>query len=248
MQGAQRVALVTGASRGIGRAVALALARQGAAVAVNYARSGAAAAEVVAAIEAAGGRGLAVQGDVGDAAEAERVVAEVERALGPVSILVNNAGIVRDTLLLRMKDEDWDDVLRTNLTGAFRVTRLVLRGMVRQRWGRIVNVASVAGLVGNPGQANYSAAKAGLVGFTKALAREVGSRGVTVNAVAPGFIDTDMTRGLPDVVRRRALEQIPLGRFGTPEDVAAAVAFLASDAAAYITGQTIVVDGGLTMA
>lgn len=248
MDGARRVALVTGASRGIGRAVALALARQGAAVAVHYARAADAAAEVVAAIAAAGGRAAAVQGDVGDPAQVERVVAEAEARLGPVDILVNNAGLVRDNLLLRMRDEDWDEVLRTNLTGAFRLTRLVLRGMVRRRWGRIVNVASVAGLVGNPGQANYAAAKAGLIGFTKAVAREVASRGITVNAVAPGFIDTDMTRALPEEARRRAAEQIPLGRLGTPEEVAAVVAFLASEAAAYVTGQTIVVDGGLTMA
>ena len=243
----QRVALVTGASRGIGRAIAIAMAREGAAVAVNYARSEDAAREVVETIRAQGGRADAFRADVADGAQVDRLVAEVEERLGPVDILVNNAGITRDSLLLRMQEDAWAEVLNTNLTAAYRTSRAVLRGMVRRRYGRIINITSVSGITGNPGQTNYAAAKAGLIGFTKSLAREVGSRGITVNAIAPGFIETDMTAALDEELKRRMLEQIAVGRFGKPEDVAAAAVFLASEAAGYITGQTLVVDGGLTM-
>ena len=247
MRLSERVALVTGASRGIGRAIALALAAEGAAVAVNYARSRDAAEAVVAEIRERGGRAEAFQADVSDGDAAEALVGAVEERLGPVDILVNNAGITRDGLLVRMSPESWDEVIATNLTAAYRTTRAVLRGMLRRRYGRIINIASVSGLTGNPGQANYAAAKAGLIGFTKTLAREVGSRGITVNAVAPGVIETDMTAALGEEWKRRMLDQIALGRFGTADDVAGAVVFLASDAASYITGQTLVVDGGLTM-
>ncbi|HEX6988202.1 MAG TPA: 3-oxoacyl-[acyl-carrier-protein] reductase [Bacillota bacterium] len=247
MRLSERVALVTGASRGIGRAIALALAAEGAAVAVNYARSQAAAQEVVDLIRQQGGRAEAFQADVADAEQVDALVAGVEAALGQVDVLVNNAGIARDGLLMRMTPEAWNEVLSTNLTAAYRTTRAVLRGMIRRRFGRIINVTSVAGITGNAGQANYAAAKAGLIGFTKSLAREVGSRGITVNAVAPGVIDTDMTAALDEEWKRRMLDQIALGRFGTPDDVAGAVVFLASDAAGYITGQTLVIDGGLTM-
>lgn len=247
MRLSERVALVTGASRGIGRAIALALAAEGATVAVNYARSQEAAQEVVDQIRERGGRAEAFQADVADAEQVEGLVSAVESQLGPVDILVNNAGITRDGLLMRMTPEAWDEVVATNLTSAYRTTRAVLRGMLRRRSGRIINIASVSALTGNPGQANYAAAKAGLIGFTKSLAREVGSRGITVNVIAPGVIDTDMTAALGEEWKRRMLDQIALGRFGTPEDVAGAVVFLASDAAGYVTGQTLVVDGGLTM-
>ncbi|BCV24787.1 3-oxoacyl-[acyl-carrier-protein] reductase [Gelria sp. Kuro-4] len=240
-------AVVTGGSRGIGRAIALELARLGAPVAVNYAGRAEAAREVVELITAAGGRAVAVQADVAQAAEAGRLLAEAEAALGPVGILVNNAGITRDGLLLRMKEEDWDAVLNTNLSGVFHCTQAALRGMLKRRRGRIVNTASIVGLTGNAGQANYAAAKAGIIGFTKSVAREVAGRGITVNAVAPGFIATEMTTKLPAEVREAYRSRIPLGRFGEPEDVARAVAFLASEAAAYITGQVLAVDGGLAM-
>jgi len=247
MRLSERVALVTGASRGIGRAIAVALAAEGAAVAVNYARSEAAAQEVVDLIRERGGRAVALQADVDDAEQVEALVAGAEAELGPVDILVNNAGIARDGLLMRMTPEAWNEVLSTNLSAAYRTTRAVLRGMLRRRFGRIINITSVVGLTGNVGQANYAAAKAGLIGFTKSLAREVGSRGITVNAVAPGLIDTDMTAALGEEWKRRMLDQVALGRLGTPDDVAGAVVFLASEAASYITGQTLVVDGGLTM-
>ncbi|HHV57787.1 MAG TPA: 3-oxoacyl-[acyl-carrier-protein] reductase [Firmicutes bacterium] len=240
-------AVVTGGSRGIGRAIALELARLGAPVAVNYAGRAEAAREVVELITAAGGRAVAVQADVAQAAEAGRLLAEAEAALGPVGILVNNAGITRDGLLLRMKEEDWDAVLNTNLSGVFHCTQAALRGMLKRRRGRIVNTASIVGLTGNAGQANYAAAKAGIIGFTKSVAKEVAGRGITVNAVAPGFIATEMTTKLPAEVREAYRSRIPLGRFGEPEDVARAVAFLASEAAAYITGQVLAVDGGLAM-
>ncbi len=242
---ADRVALVTGASRGIGRAIATNLAAAGNAVAVNYRSRRDAAVEVVAAIEAMGGTALAVAADVGDADAVTEMVGEIAERLGPISILVNNAGITDDDLLLRMKPEKWDRVIQTNLTSAYLCTRAALRGMLKARWGRIINVTSVSGLSGNPGQANYAAAKAGLVGLTKSVAKEVGSRGITVNAVAPGFIETDMTDELGEAVIEAVLPAITLGRLGTPEDVAAAVGYLASDAGGYVTGQVLVVDGGL---
>jgi len=242
---AHRVALVTGGSRGIGRAIATNLAAAGNAVAVNYRSRRDAAVEVVAAIEAMGGTALAVAADVGDADAVTEMVGEIAERLGPISILVNNAGITDDDLLLRMKPEKWDRVIQTNLTSAYLCTRAALRGMLKARWGRIINVTSVSGLSGNPGQANYAAAKAGLVGLTKSVAKEVGSRGITVNAVAPGFIETDMTDELGEAVIEAVLPAITLGRLGTPEDVAAAVGYLASDAGGYVTGQVLVVDGGL---
>jgi 3-oxoacyl-[acyl-carrier protein] reductase len=242
-----RVALVTGGSRGIGRAISLALAGAGASVAVNYRGNQAAADETVAAIEAAGGTAVAIQGDIAQAEDVERVFKAVQERFGRLDILVNNAGITRDTLLLRMKEADFDAVIDTNLRGAYLCTRAALRPMTKARGGRIINITSVVGLIGNAGQANYSAAKAGLIGFTKAVAREMSSRAITVNAVAPGYVDTEMTAGLGDQIRAAILENIPLGRLGTPEDIAGTVCFLASDAAGYITGQTITVDGGMVM-
>jgi len=240
-----RVALVTGGSRGIGVAVAQALASAGAALAV-CARNGEAAAATAAAIAGQGGQAFGVAADVSRVADAERIVAACVERFGRLDILVNNAGITRDGLVLRMKDEDWSDVLAVNLNGAFYCARAALRAILKQKQsGRIINVGSVVGSMGSPGQANYVASKAGLVGLTKALAKEVASRGVTVNAVAPGAIETDMTAGLPDAVKDAYRAQIPLGRFGTAPEVAAVVAFLASDAAAYITGQVIHVNGGM---
>lgn len=241
-----QVAIVTGASRGIGRAIASALASEGANVVVNYASSGEAAQQLVDEIAAAGGKALAIQGDVSKADQIDNLLNSVMEKLGRVDVLVNNAGITRDTLLLRMKPEDWQAVIDLNLTGVFLCTRAVSKVMLKQRSGRIINIASVAGQMGNPGQANYSAAKAGVIGFTKTVAKELASRGITVNAVAPGFITTDMTS---DLKAEEILKYIPLGRYGQPEEVAGLVRFLAADpAAAYITGQVINVDGGMVMA
>ncbi|MHB1323063.1 MAG: 3-oxoacyl-[acyl-carrier-protein] reductase [Coriobacteriia bacterium] len=243
-----RGALVTGASRGIGAAIALRLAAEGAAVAVNYAGRADAAAEIVRRIESAGGHAIALQADVSDAEAATALVADATAHLGSLDVLVNNAGITRDGLLVRMSDDDWDAVIDTNLTGAFYTTRAAARVMMKARAGSIVNIASVVGLTGNAGQANYAAAKAGLIGLTKTVARELASRNVRANAIAPGFITTEMTDTLPEAVRDGARGLIAMGRFGSTEDIAAAVAFLASDDASYITGQVIAVDGGMTFA
>ena len=240
-------AVVTGGSRGIGRAIVLRLATQGADVAFSYRGNQAAAQETAAAVEALGRRALAVQGDVTDPAAAEAVVAAALAAFGSIDILVNNAGITRDDLIMRMSIDAWREVLETNLFGAFYTTKAVTRPMLRARSGRIVNITSVSGQAGQTGQANYSAAKAGLIGLTKATARELASRGITANAVAPGFVLTELTAGLPEALTAELVARTPLGRFGTVEEVAAAVAFLASDEAAFITGQVLAIDGGLVM-
>mgnify|MGYP001203904475 CR=1 FL=1 len=240
-----KVALVTGGGRGIGRAVALALAEAGADVAVAVSRDIASAQEVADEIRAKGRRALASQTDVASAKATEDLVTAVVSELGRIDILVNNAGITRDGLLMRMSEEDWDAVLDVNLKGTFNCTKAAVKRMVRQRSGRIVNITSVMGITGNPGQANYSASKAGIIGFTKSIAKEVGSRGITCNAVAPGWIRTQMTEKLPQEVAEQVLKQIPLGRLGEPEDIAGLVTFLCSDSASYITGQVLVVDGGL---
>jgi 3-oxoacyl-[acyl-carrier protein] reductase len=241
-----QVAIVTGASRGIGRATALQLAAQGAKVAVNYASSSGAADAVVNEIKAAGGEAIAIGADVSQAEAVDQLVTAVMNQWGRIDVLVNNAGITKDTLLLRMKLEDWQAVIDLNLTGVFLCTRAISKIMLKQKSGRIINITSVAGQMGNPGQANYSAAKAGVIGFTKTVAKELSSRGITVNAVAPGFIATDMTN---DLKAEGILQFIPLGRYGQPEEVAGMIRFLAADpAAAYITGQTFNVDGGMVMA
>ena len=242
-----RIALVTGASRGIGKAVALALAANGADVAVNYAGSAQAAEAVAEEIRAMGRKALVVQADVSDAASVQQMMEKVTAEFGRVDILVNNAGITRDGLLMRMKDEDWAAVLNTNLNGVYHCTKAVVKGMMKQRYGRIINMTSVVGVMGNAGQANYAASKAGVIGFTKAVAKELGSRGITVNALAPGYIESDMTAGLPEKVKEEMATAIPLGKMGQPADVAQAVVFLASDWASYITGQTLHVDGGMVM-
>jgi 3-oxoacyl-[acyl-carrier protein] reductase len=244
---AGRRALVTGSSRGLGRAIALELGRRGYRVAVHYVRSEAPAREVAAAIRSAGGEAEAFGADVADPAACQQLVKDVTAALGGLDVLVNNAGITHDTLALRMKVDDWQSVLDTNLSAAFHLSKAALRGMLRGEAGRIINISSIVGIRGNVGQANYVAAKAGLIGLTKALAREYGARDVTVNAVAPGFIESDMTDALPEELRQAYLNEIPAGRFGRPEDVAAAVAFLASEEAGYINGQTLLVDGGMVM-
>lgn len=242
-----QVALVTGASRGIGRAVALELGRLGATV-IGTATSAAGAADIDKVIADAGLKGAGMALDVTDAAACEAVLGDIEQRFGTVGILVNNAGITRDNIAMRMKDEEWDAVVDTNLKAVFRMSKLVMRGMMKARTGRIINITSVVGSAGNPGQANYAAAKAGVAGMSRALARELGSRNITVNCVAPGFIDTDMTRALPDAARDALLGNIALGRLGRPEEIAAAVAFLASPAAAYVTGTTLHVNGGMYMA
>lgn len=242
-----KVAIVTGGSRGIGRATARLLAERGAKVVINYNKSPDEANSAIEEIKARGGTALAVQADVSVAADAQRLVDEAVKQFGRLDILVNNAGITRDTLIMRMSEADWDAVLDTNLKGAYLCAKAAMRPMLKAKGGRIINLSSVSGQAGSGGQANYSAAKAGLIGLTKALAREVGSRSITVNAVAPGFIETDMTNVLADEFKQKALAQIPLERFGKAEEVAEAIAFLASDAAAYITGQVLAVDGGMVM-
>ena len=243
----EKVALVTGGSRGIGRAIALALAERGARVAVNYVANAEAAASVVEEIAGAGGQAIAIQGDVSQAEDAKRLVSETLAQFDGLHILVNNAGLTKDDLLLRMSEEAWDRVMEVDLRGAFLCTKAAIRPLIRQRWGRIINVASVAGVVGNAGQANYAAAKAGLIGFTKAVAKEVASRKVTANAIAPGLVRTEMTADLTEAQETAVLQLVPIGRAATPEEIAPAVVFLASDEAAYITGHVLAIDGGLVM-
>jgi len=241
-----RVALVTGATRGIGRAIALELAKHGATV-IGTATSEAGAKAIGEALAQAGGKGDGRVLNVRESARCDALVDAVQQEFGDVLVLVNNAAVVRDNLALRMKDAEWDEVIETDLRAVFRLSRAVMRGMMKARWGRIINITSVVGAAGNPGQANYAAAKAGVVGMTKSLARELGSRNITVNCVAPGFIDTDMTRALSDEQRGALLQQIPLGKLGQPEDVAAAVAYLASPAGNYVTGTVLHVNGGMYM-
>jgi len=247
MRFAGKTALVTGASRGIGRAIALRFAAEGAFVVVNYAGNEAAAAETLASIASAGGSAVLSRFDVGDAAQVDAAVKAIVAERGRIDILVNNAGVTRDNLLLRLTEDDFDAVVRTNLKGTFLVTKVVSRQMIRQRGGRIVNMSSVVGEMGNAGQSVYAATKAGILGFTKAMARELASRAITVNAIAPGFITTDMTQSLPEAARKEFAERIPLGRFGAPEEVAELALFLASDAAGYVTGQVVGINGGMYM-
>lgn len=242
-----RVALVTGAGRGIGRAVAKRLAQDGFTVAVNYRSSAAAAEDLVNEIRAAGGTAQAFGADVSDPEAVKKLFEEVKAALGPVAVLVNNAGRTQDGLLLRMKDADWDNVLNADLKSVFLCTREAIRPMVRARWGRIISIASVVGLTGNPGQANYGAAKAGVIGFSKCVAREYAAKGITVNCIAPGYIATDMTRVLSDAAKDAILSSVPMKAQGQPEDVANAVSFFAQESSSYITGQVLAVDGGMTM-
>lgn len=242
-----RVALVTGGGRGIGRAIALRLAQEGARVTISYRANDDAAQKTADHIRQSGGECALFKGDVASSEDVEALVKGVTEAFGPVEILVNNAGTTRDNLMLRMKEAEFDEVLATNLKGAYLCTRAVLRSMVRARWGRILNISSVVGLSGNAGQANYAASKAGLLGLTKSTAREVANRGITVNALAPGYVETELTGKLDESVKGRIREQVPAGRFGEPEEIAATVAFLAGEEAGYITGQTIAVDGGMVM-
>jgi 3-oxoacyl-[acyl-carrier protein] reductase len=242
-----KIAVVTGASRGIGSAIAERLASEGAKVVVNHRSSAEQAQEVVSAIREQGGEAIAIQADVSDFQQAHELIKESIEHFGRIDVLVNNAGTTRDTLLMMMKESQWDLVIDTNLKSVFNCCKAVTRGMVRQRSGRIVNITSVAGLAGNPGQTNYAASKAGIIGFTKSLAKEIGTRGITVNAVAPGFVPTALTNDLPEELKQTAIEHTPLGRFGEPEEIAAAVAFFASDEAGFITGQVLSVDGGLAM-
>lgn len=242
-----KVALVTGASRGIGRAIAIELAKEGASVAINYAGNVAAAEEVQKIITDMGGKAIILQADVSSEESATQLVDATIEQLGGLDILVNNAGITRDNLFIRMKEEDWNAVINTNLNGVFNCTKVAAKYMMKKRAGRIINMSSVVGITGNFGQANYAAAKAGVIGFTKSLAREMAARGITVNAVAPGFISTDMTAAMPEKAKDKVLTSIPLGKMGQPEDIASAVLFLASDKASYITGQVIHVDGGMVM-
>jgi 3-oxoacyl-[acyl-carrier protein] reductase len=242
-----RVAIVTGGGRGIGRAIALRLAEEGAHVAVSYRSNDAAAEETAGKVREAGAECEIFKGDVASPEDVRALFEGVSDSFGRVDIVVNNAGITRDNLMMRMKEEEFDEVLLTNLKGTYLCTRAALRPMVRARWGRIVNVSSVVGLVGNAGQANYAASKAGIIGFTKSVAREVAQRGITANAVAPGYVETELTGGLPEGVQDQIRAQVPAARFGEPEEVAAVVAFLAGEDAGYVTGQTIAVDGGMTM-
>jgi 3-oxoacyl-[acyl-carrier protein] reductase len=242
-----RVAIVTGGGRGIGRAIAHRLAAEGANLAISYRSNDAAAEETARAVRVAGVKCELFKGDVASPEDVEALFKNVSETFGRVDILINNAGIRRDNLMMRMKVEEFDEVLRTNLMGTYLCTRAALRPMVRARWGRIVNVSSVVGLVGNTGQANYAASKAGIVGFTKSVAREVAQRGITVNAVAPGYVETELTGSLPEDVKDRIRGQVPMGRFGEAEEVAEVVVFLAGEDAAYVTGQTVAVDGGMTM-
>jgi 3-oxoacyl-[acyl-carrier protein] reductase len=247
MIGEGRVAVVTGGGRGIGRAIAVRLAGEGAQIAISYRSNDAAAEGAAEEVRGAGVRCELFKGDVAEPDDVKALFGGVTGAFGRVDILVNNAGVTRDNLMMRMKEADFDEVLRTNLKGTYLCTRAAMRPMVRARWGRIVNVSSVVGLVGNAGQANYAASKAGIIGFTKSVARELAQRGITANVVAPGYVETKLTGGLPEGIKNQIRAQVPSGRFGEPEEVAEAVAFLAGEGAGYMTGQTLAVDGGMTM-